>query len=98
VARLEFADRLTLDIERIATHLAAHDATDIDARLGDITDACAVLERHPLIGRQTADGLHELVIGRGSRGYVALYEFDAALDLVLVLAMKAQREESYPEN
>ena len=98
MARLEFADRLTLDIERIARHLAVHEATDVDARLGEITDACAVLERHPLIGRPTADGLHELVIGRGSRGYVALYDFDAALDLVLVLAMKAQREERYPES
>lgn len=95
MARVEFAQRVALDIERIVEHLQAHEAADIEARLGDIIDACTVLERHPLIGRRCDGGLRELVIGHGARGYIALYHFDAAADLALVLAVKAQREAGY---
>jgi plasmid stabilization system protein ParE len=62
VARVEFAERVALDIERIVEHLQAHEAADIEARLDDIFDACSVLERHPLIGRRCDGGLRELVI------------------------------------
>ncbi len=95
MARVEFAERVALDIERIVEHLQAHEAADIEARLDDIFDACSVLERHPLIGRRCDGGLRELVIGQGARGYVALYHFDAVADLALVLAVKAQREAGY---
>ena len=95
MARVEFAEAMAQDIERIADHLMAHEATDIDARIGAIVEACAVLERHPLIGRRADDGLRELVIGHVVRGYVALYEYAADADLVLVLAVKAQREAGY---
>lgn len=37
-----------------------------------ITEAVAILERHPLIGRQIDDNLRELVIPRGKSGYNAL--------------------------
>ena len=90
--RVEFAERVPLDIERIVEHQLAHEVSDIEARIGDIIDACSVLERHPLIGRRCGGGLRELVIGQEARGYVALYHFDAAADLALVLAVKAQRE------
>ena len=95
MARVEFAERVALDFERILNHLLARDAADVEARVGEIIEACAVLERHPLIGRRTESGLRELVIGRGARGYVALYDYAAAADLVLVLALKAQREAGY---
>jgi toxin ParE1/3/4 len=95
MARVEFAERVPLDIERIVDHLLSHEALDIEARIDGIVDACSVLERHPLIGRRTDDGLRELVIGRGVRGYVALYDHDADTDVVLVLAVKAQREAGY---
>jgi toxin ParE1/3/4 len=34
----------------------------------------------------------ELVIGRGSRGYVALYRYVPEIDTVFVLAVRSQRE------
>jgi plasmid stabilization system protein ParE len=62
-----------------------------------IFDAIAILERHPLIGRIAEEGLHELVISQGRSGYVALYEYLESSDLVVVLAVRHQRESGYPE-
>ena len=41
------------------------------------------------------DGKRELVIGRATRGYVALYRYVAVIDTVFVLAVRAQREDGY---
>ena len=83
------------DLDRITDHLIAHEVDDIDVRMAEIFDALELLLRHPLIGRPTAAGMRELVIGRGSRGYVALYELDEAHDEVLVAALRAQREAGF---
>jgi plasmid stabilization system protein ParE len=61
-----------------------------------ILSALRVLEAHPLVGRPARDGLRELVIGRGRRGFVALYRFDEVRDLVRVLTLRHQREAGYP--
>ncbi|MES2947430.1 MAG: type II toxin-antitoxin system RelE/ParE family toxin [Pseudomonadota bacterium] len=60
-----------------------------------IIDALAILEQHPRIGRPLPHALRELVISRGKTGYLALYEYDEASDLVLVLAVRHQREQDY---
>lgn len=60
-----------------------------------VLDALSVLERHPLMGRPVAHGMRELVISRGRSGYLALYAFDATADVVLVLAIRHQREHDY---
>jgi hypothetical protein len=39
--------------------------------------------------------MRELLIGRGSRGYVALYRFVAGIDTVFVLAIRSRREAGY---
>ena len=54
-----------------------------------------VLARHPLIGRPAEKGLHELLISRGKSGYAALYRYLEAADVVLVLALRHQREAGY---
>jgi len=54
-----------------------------------------VLEPNPLIGWPAANDLRELVIGRGSRGCVALYRCVEALDTVFVLALRSPREAGY---
>lgn len=46
-------------------------------------------------GRVVEAGLRELVISRGRSGHVALYRYDVAADLVLVLALRHQREGGY---
>lgn len=60
-----------------------------------VLDALSVLERHPLMGRPVAHGMRELVISRGRSGYLALYDYDFAADVVLVLALRHQREQDY---
>ena len=65
--------------------------------IGEIIEAINALEHNPLIGRPAENDLRELVIGRRSRGYVALYRYLAELDIVLVLALRSQREAGYAE-
>ena len=48
-----------------------------------------------MIGRPLPGGLRELIIGRGSRGYVALYRDVGESDVVFVLAIRSQREAGY---
>ena len=50
---------------------------------------------HPLVGRPVRGGMRELVIGRGSRGYVALHRYMAQIDAVFLLAVRSQRESGY---
>lgn len=45
--------------------------------------------------RPVANAKRELVIGRRSHGYVALYRFVSEIDTVFVLAIRSQREAGY---
>ena len=56
----------------------------------EIINALDVLEHNPRIGT-VATGKWELVIGRRSHGYIALYRYIAAIDTVFVLALRSQR-------
>jgi len=49
----------------------------------------------PSIGRKARRGKREPVIGRGSRGCVALHRHVPQQDLILVLALRRQREADY---
>ena len=95
MTRLQFEPRLVEDLARIQAHLLAHDVPDVPARVDEIVTALAVLKDHPLIGRKGAPGWRELVIGRGGRGYVALYLYDPLDDVVAVLALRSQREAGF---
>lgn len=95
MARVEFLPGVYEDLQRIVSHLERHEVEHIQARVGEIVSAFDVLADNPLIGRPTSDDMRELVIGRGSRGYLALYQYVAVVDAVLVLAIRAQREGGY---
>lgn len=96
MTRIELAPQVGEDLERIFAHLVEHEAVDIAARITAITRAITVLEDNPLLGRPTGDDLRELVIGRGgSQGYIALYRYVPAIDIVFVLAVRSQREAGY---
>lgn len=92
MSRIELAPEIVEDFERILNHLAEYEVQDAASRLQDIIAALDVLERNPLIGRPTDGENRELVIGKGARGYCALYRYAAAIDTVLVLAIRNQRE------
>jgi toxin ParE1/3/4 len=95
MARVEFAPAVGDDIDRILEHLLSHEVAQAASRIEDIIKAIDVLERNPLIGRMVREDLRELVIGRRTRGYVALYRYVAALDTVFVLALRGQKEAGY---
>ena len=95
MSRIEFAPEVMDDLDRIFEHLAQYDVEDAPSRIQDIIAAIAVLERNPLIGRPAHAEKRELVIGRRSRGYVALYRYVAEVDTVFVLALRSQREAGY---
>jgi toxin ParE1/3/4 len=95
MSRIELAPELTEDFDRILEHLLAHEVADAASRVTDVIRAIDVLEQSPLIGRAIEAGFRELVIGRGSRGYVALYRYVEEVDIVFVLAIRAQKELGY---
>ena len=95
MSRIELAPEVGDDLDRIFEHLLEHEATDVVSRVQDIVRAIDVLERNPLIGRAVRSDLRELVIGRGWRGYVALYRYVGELDTVFVLAIRGQKEAGY---
>ena len=64
---LVLAGRVGDDLERIRSHLLAHEASGAETRIDEIIDALQLLTRHPLIGRKVGQDRRELVIGRGSR-------------------------------
>ncbi len=97
MARIELAPEVTDDFERILAHLEQFDVEQPEARITEIIDAIDILAANPLIGRPDAAGKRELVIGRQARGYVALYCYLPEQDLVLVLAIRSQREAGYAE-
>lgn len=94
MTRLELAPEIIEDFDRILDHLLDHESPAVASRIGGIIEALDILARHPQIGRPRA-ALRELVIGRGSEGYVALYRYIEEADTVLVLAIRSQREAGY---
>jgi toxin ParE1/3/4 len=95
MARIELAPEIGDDFDRILEHLERHEIADKSLRIAEIIHAISVLEHNPLIGRPARSGLRELVIGRRSRGYVALYRYVAEIDTLFVLAVRSQREAGY---
>ena len=92
MSRVELAPEVGDDLDRIIDHLTQFDAADVPSRIREIIEAISVLEQNPLIGRPAYAGKRELVIGRRSHGYIALYRYLAEIDTVFVLALRSQRE------
>ena len=95
MSRIELAPEVREDFDRILDHLDQYQVENPVARIHEIVEAIGVLETNPLIGRPARSGKRELVIGRRSHGYVALYRYVAEIDTVFVLAIRAQREAGF---
>lgn len=83
------------DLEQLVNFLLDQHPEDAIATIDLVVDAITILNDHPLIGRPVEQGLRELVISRGKTGYLALYDYDEATDLVVILAIRHQRERGY---
>lgn len=97
MAAIELAPETSADFQRILDHLSEYNATNPGQRIKGIIEAINILENNPRIGRPTDSGLRELVIGRRSQGYVALYRYLAEIDTVFVLAIRSQSEAGYAD-
>ncbi len=95
VTIIELAPEIQEDFDRILDHLFEHEADNPVARVEEIIRAIDVLHLNPLIGRPTSHNMRELVIGRRSKGYVALYAYIDEIDTVFVLAIRAGVEAGY---
>jgi len=95
LARLIYAARALADLDRLTDFLVEADPAAALETVGLIIEAVQVLENHPLIGRAAEQELKELVISRGQSGYLALYSHEVEQDVVLVLAVRHQREAGY---
>jgi toxin ParE1/3/4 len=95
VVRVELVPEVFNDSERCFDHNDRFEVEDAPARIEEIIQAVQILTHSPLIGRPVKGGRRELVIGRGSRGHVALCRFVASIDTVFVLTIRSQQESRY---
>ena len=95
MARVELLPGVFDDFDRILDPLARQEVEAAPRRIAEIVTALDVLVTNPQIGRPARGGKRELVIGRGTRGYLALYRYVAELDAVIVLAVRSQKEGRY---
>lgn len=95
MSRIELAPEVGDDLDRILDYLAQYQVENPAMRIREIIEALNVLEHNPLIGRPANNDKRELVIGRRSHGYVALYRYVAEVDTAFVLAVRNQREAGF---
>lgn len=96
MSHIELAPEIREDSDRILEHLHKFDVEKPSARIDEIVKGISVLEYNPLIGRPLENELRELVIGRGTHTYIALYRYVPEIDTVFLLAIRSQREAGYP--
>lgn len=96
MASITLAAQALRDLDRVLDFLIEHEAANAGERVADIVAALDVLTRNPMIGRPVEEPFRELVIGRGPRGYVALYRYAADDDAVHVVGVRGQREAGFP--
>ena len=94
MTRIELAPEVFSDFDRFLDYIAQYDDSSAPERMGEILQAIQILTHSPQIGRPVRGGKRELIIGRASRGYVALYQYVEQIDTVFVLAVRSQREVS----
>jgi plasmid stabilization system protein ParE len=92
VAQVVYTRRALDDLAARFRFLAKESAAAALDALHAIQGAVTTLEDHPLIGRAVDGNLRELVISFGHTGYIALYRFLPAQNLVRVLSVRHQRE------
>lgn len=95
MTRLVLSPTAFRDIDRLTDFLLESDPVAAGDSTSLLISGLRVLQQHPLIGRPVERGYKELVLSRGDTGYVALYTFDIANDLVVVLTLRHQREAGY---
>ena len=97
MARVEVTSRALRDLESLFDFIAIEDPTRARSQVLSVRRAFELLADHPLLGREAEEGRRELVLSRGRYGYIAKDRWLPADDVVLILALRHQREAGYTE-
>jgi addiction module RelE/StbE family toxin len=98
LVKIVYSQNAVNDLVRLTDFLIAADIKGASETVDLIEEAVSILDRHPLIGRSVDEQIRELVISRGATGYVALYSFEDSKNVILILAIRHQREAGYTYN
>ena len=96
MAHIELVPEVLDDFDRFFDHLAQFGIEDTAQPIGEIVETVQVLVCSPLIGRKVKGGKRELVIGQGSRGYVALYRYVSDIDTAWAVAWWPSASRPWP--
>ena len=95
---LRIVQAAATDLERLQDFLEVAADPASDDLFDFIIDALDVLTHQPGIGRPvqgSVQGARELIIDRGSSGYLAQYRIQRSINQVTVLRIRHQRESGY---
>jgi len=90
--RIVFAPQAADDLERLTDFLIENDKNTALNTIELIEEAIQILARHRLVGRLCDTHLRELVTSRGKCGYVALYSYEESKKMILINAIRHQKE------
>ena len=97
MARVVVTERAFADLERLFEFIATDDPQRARVQVLSVRRAFELLADHPLLGSMAEDGRRELVLSRGRYGYIAKYRWLPVDEVVLILAVRHQREAGYPD-
>ena len=98
MVKIVYTQNAVNDLVRLTDFLIEVDIKAASETINLIEDAINILDRHPLIGRAVDEEIRELVISRGATGYVALYSVEEHKNVILILAIRHQREAGFNFN
>ena len=97
--QVKITEEAKQDLGRFADFLTENGALEqAKTVINVILQGLRILEQHPLSGRHyTLDGVEfrETLIKYGSSGYACLYSFDESQNVVVIHALRHQREIGY---
>jgi len=97
MARVQISAAALRDLERLFDFIAAESPERAAKQVLSVRRAFELLAEHPLMGRNAESGRRELVLSRGRYGYIAKYRWLPKEDVVMILAVRHQREAGYLE-
>ena len=72
MARLVCDPETGWDFDRIFDYFTRHDPVAARETIGHVVEAMKILVTSPMLGQPTAGGKRELVVRRGTRGFIGL--------------------------
>lgn len=95
MARLIYSRKAFADLDRLVDFLLETASVAAVETAELISEAVQILGNHPFVGRPAEHDMRDLTVSRGRTGYLVLYSYEEAYDVVLVLAVRHQREAGY---